>query len=724
MKKEVLCTLGPASMNERIISRLDHLGVSLFRINLSHTTLEDLEAVIDLIQGFTDVPICLDSEGAQVRTTGFEEGACELRENTIVDIPDRPVTGTAEAFNLHPEGITRSVEIGDFISIDFNAVLAQVVRKHGDGVAVRIINGGKVGENKAVTVDRELRMPPLTDKDRAALELGVQKGIRHFALSFAHRGSDVDAVRDIVGNATVISKIECKSGLANLDDIIAKSDAILIDRGDLSREVPLEQIPSFQKRIISRTGDKACKAYVATNLLESMVEASQPTRAEVNDIFNTLMDGADGLVLAAETAIGKYPLRCAEMVMRMIDAFHKQQRGPEAVHTYPIDPISFLTPPHGGELVHREASEAERRDIDRLPKLAVSRADLIDCEQIAFGAYSPLRGFMGRETLESVLRDHRLPDGTAWTMPIALQTTVDEGSKIGPGERIALTGPDGEVHSLLDVTDVWKPAIAAVAQQWFGTAEPSHPGVKRVLEGGEIFIGGEVLLVERQHSEFRHYELTPHQTRFIFTHKGWNRVVGFHGRNPAHRVHEYIQNKGLEVSHADGIYISPVIGPKKPGDFLSEPIMKSYQAIIEEGAYESGRVVLGGFPTYSRYCGPREAVFTALCRKNMGCSHFIIGRDHTGVGDFYGPNANRELFEEIGDIGITPIFFESIGYIPARDTYGPLSTEGAEEPISGTQVRETLRRGGRLPNWFIRDSVQNLLLGELAAGRPLFHESP
>ena len=720
MRIEVLSTLGPASMNEKIISRLDHLGVSLFRINLSHTAIEDLEPVIDLIQGFTDVPICLDSEGAQVRTTIFKEGVCELRENTIVEIPHRPVIGTSEAFNLHPDHITRSVEIGDFISIDFNAVLAQVIRKNDQGVAARIINGGKVGDNKAVTVDRELLMPPLTLKDRAALELGVSKGIRHFALSFAHRGSDVDVVREIVGDATVISKIECKSGLANLDDIIARSDAILIDRGDLSREVPLEQIPSVQKRIISRTSDKSCKAYVATNLLESMVEAPQPTRAEVNDIFNTLMDGADGLVLAAETAIGKYPLRCAEMVMRMVDVFHNQRLDVEVAHTYPIDPVSYLNPPHGGELVHREASIAQRRDIEKLTKFPVSRTDLIDCEQIAFGAYSPLRGFMGRETLESVLSDNRLLDGTAWTMPIVLQTTEEKAKQIGPGERIALTGTDGKVHSLLDVSDVWKPSMAKILKQWFGTEEHSHPGVKRVFDNGATFIGGEILLVERQHSEFRHYELTPHQTRFIFTHKGWSRVVGFHGRSPAHRVNEYIQKQGLEVSHADGIYISPVIGPKKTGDFLSEPVMKSYQAIIEDGAYEAGRVVLGGFPTYSRYCGPREAVFTALCRKNMGCSH-IICRDHTGVGDFYSAHANCEIFEKIGDIGITPIFFESIGYISARNAYGPLSIEGAENPISGAQVRETLRRGERLPNWFIRDSVQDLLLEELAAGRPLFH---
>jgi ATP sulfurylase len=202
---------------------------------------------------------------------------------------------------------------------------------------------------------------------------------------------------------------------------------------------------------------------------------------------------------------------------------------------------------------------------------------------------------------------------------------------------------------------------------------------------------------------------------------GWSQVVGFHSRNPAHRGHEFIQLEALERTGADGIYLNPVIGPKKQGDFLAEPIMLSYQTLLEFGCYPKGKVVLGSFFTYSRYAGPREAVFTALCRKNMGCSHFIIGRDHTGVGDFYSRNANRELFDSLGDIGVKPVFFEAVGYNKQTGQYEvdqgqPLTM------ISGGEVRETLRADKHLPDWFMRDLVQEVLLAEMKSDKPLFYE--
>ncbi|NND13369.1 MAG: sulfate adenylyltransferase, partial [Acidimicrobiia bacterium] len=205
------------------------------------------------------------------------------------------------------------------------------------------------------------------------------------------------------------------------------------------------------------------------------------------------------------------------------------------------------------------------------------------------------------------------------------------------------------------------------------------------------------------------------------TQLGWSQVVGFHTRNPTHRGHEWIQLQALERTGADGLYINPIGRPEKPGDFLPEAIMLSYQTLLEFGYYPKGRVVLGSFFTYSRYAGPREAVFTALCRKNMGCSHFIVGRDHTGVGDFYPKDASRWIFETVGDMGIEPVFFETVGHNPATGEYEVDRGQHLDR-ISGTRVRESLRSGSYLPDWFMRDLAQEVLMGELQSGRQLFYE--
>ena len=228
--------------------------------------------------------------------------------------------------------------------------------------------------------------------------------------------------------------------------------------------------------------------------------------------------------------------------------------------------------------------------------------------------------------------------------------------------------------------------------------------------------------MKRNMSTTPHFELTPTQTRFIFEHKGWSKVVAFHGRNPIHRGHEEIQKRALDVSGADGLFINPVIGPKKTGDFLAQPIMLSYQVALDFGFLPMNRTLLSSFTTYSRYAGPREAVFTALCRRNMGCSHFIIGRDHTGVGDFYAPDDNQRMFDSLGDLGITPIFFDAIGYDPVEDRYGTEDKLGTWKPISGTKIRESLRDGTPIDDWMMREEVQSALRQELVSGAPLFVE--
>lgn len=717
---EILCTLGPASLNHRTIQRLEQSGATLFRINLSHTKLADLPRIINTIRDATHVPICLDSEGAQIRTGEFVDGSITLRENSIVRVHFRRVPADDKNFNFYPLEIARALKPGDFVSIDFNSALVQVIALDSEGVSMRVLQGGLVGQNKAVTVERDIPMPPLTEKDIACLKLGREMGLCHFALSFASRGEDVEYIRSYVGeDAFIISKIESRSGLENLEEIAAGSDALLIDRGDLSRQVPIELLPQTQKSIIHRAKAVECRVYVATNLLESMVSTPTPTRAEVNDIYNTLADGADGLVLAAETAIGKYPIQCASMVSKIIHGF--KLNGFNGDLYYPLDAVSQLIEPHGGRLVHREATPADLSEIDRLPRLLIPERELMDCEQFGYGTYSPLQGFMNRETLDSVLDSYRLPNGDIWTLPILLQVNAPEIGNFVFGDRVALTDEKDTVRAILDVSEIYQYDLESLAMRMYGTTNRKHPGVARLMKRDNYFLGGDVTLVQPLESPIRHYLLTPAQTRFIFTRLGWSQVVGFHSRNPAHRGHEYIQLQALERTGADGIYINPVIGPKKRGDFLAQPIMLSYQTLLEFGRYPKGKVVLGSFFTYSRYAGPREAVFTALCRKNMGCSHFIIGRDHTGVGNFYSRDANRELFDSLGDLGIKPVFFDTVGYDRETNAYEverdhPLMT------ISGTKVRETLKAGKRLPDWFMQDLVQDVLVDELRNGNSLFYE--
>jgi pyruvate kinase len=311
-------------MKPRVVLSLQELGVSLFRINLSHTPIEEVRPAIAFLQKHSKVPVCLDSEGAQVRTGKFASPPTNLRKDSLVQVHCRPVSGTAQKFNFTPVSTIELLELGDLITIDFHSVVAEVTELESDWALMVVRKGGRVGSNKACNVHREIKLPAITIKDREAIEIGRNMGVDHFALSFANRPDDVSEMRALIGpDATLISKIESRSGVTNLDEIAALSDAILIDRGDLSRQVPLEQIPGHQKDIIGRVKALGRPVYVATNLLESMVHTSVPTLAEINDIYNTLDDGADGLVLAAETAVGKYPAQCVAMVKKVIAEFER-----------------------------------------------------------------------------------------------------------------------------------------------------------------------------------------------------------------------------------------------------------------------------------------------------------------------------------------------------------------------------------------------------------------
>ncbi|HEX9344151.1 MAG TPA: pyruvate kinase [Actinomycetota bacterium] len=330
MKIQILCTLGPASMSEDVIRQLDRAGVDLFRINLSHTRFETLDGAIDLVRRATGKPLCLDLEGAQVRTGPVARGLA-LEEGQPVQLVAAEVDGTAATLTLRPASVFTSLAPGHRIAIDFDGAQVEVTRVRVDsadpasGMAEAVVtSGGRVGANRAVTVEPSPELPTLSVKDQQAIVLGLRRGVEQVALSFASCADDVALVRSLLTEGTgLIAKIESSAGVRNLDGIIAAADAVLIDRGDLSREVPLEHVPYYQKAIVRRANRWHRPVFVATNLLESMVSNRNPTIAEANDIANTLLDGVHGLVLAAETAIGRDPVGIVGMVSRSIQAFEQ-----------------------------------------------------------------------------------------------------------------------------------------------------------------------------------------------------------------------------------------------------------------------------------------------------------------------------------------------------------------------------------------------------------------
>jgi len=321
---KILATLGPSSMNEQTVRQCAEQDIHLFRINLSHTRAEDIGDVINQIRQWTDVPICLDSEGAQIRNQNMKDGASTFVQGAVVTIAYETVVGDENTISFTPLGIARQFEVGDEIRLDFNGVHLKVVDKGGDSCSAKVIRGGVVGSNKAADIDRVLDLQPITDKDVKAIEIGKKRGIKNFALSFANTAEDVRQMRQLCGaDARIISKIESRSGLTHLRDILKETDEALIDRGDLSRQVPLEKIPFLQRRIISSAKSLHTPIYVATNLLESMIHTHAPTRAELNDVVSTLLMGADGAVLAAETAIGKYPIDAVRMIRTLANEVEK-----------------------------------------------------------------------------------------------------------------------------------------------------------------------------------------------------------------------------------------------------------------------------------------------------------------------------------------------------------------------------------------------------------------
>lgn len=722
----VLCTLGPSSLNQATIERLEERNVDLFRINLSHTPVDKIAETIETIQKFSKkTPICLDTEGAQVRN-GTMVPDTVVKDRQHIRLVAEPVEGNGECLSLTPPNVFAELRPNSLVGIDFDGVVLLVLEANENSAETVVLNGGRVGSNKAVVIDPAPKLPPLSKKDVEAVKIGRSYGITNYALSFANCAEDVIALRELTGpDSSIISKIESKLGVRNLDEIMVETDEILIDRGDLSREVPLENIPLLQKAILRKANIANTPANVATNLLESMIVNRKPTRAELNDIINTMMDGANGLVLAAECAIGKHPVGAVDMVLSMIERFRRSLDGHRIEDL--LESGQLLLPSlHGQSPRTSQPLHFRKTSTDilaKLPAIEVNLETAMDIEQIAHGVYSPLDGFMTQAQLEGVLDDNRLPSGDVWTMPILLQGKSQEFAAYQPGQSIRLIDQrSGESIAVLHLEDKYEVDLASVASRWFGTTDKSHPGVARFMKQGVTMLGGPVEYLGPVSIARSPYQLTPVQTRMLFDIKGWSKIVAFHTRNVPHRGHEHVIANACDRSNADGVLIHPVVGPKKAGDFLPDMILGAYERLIE-AAFPNA--LLAEFSTYSRYCGPREAVFTALCRKNYGCTHFVLGRDHTGVGDYYAPMANRDMFDSLGDIGITPVFFDTVYYSTGAGTTVETSCPDEDDckAISGTMIRDLLSKNQPVPEWCMREDISKWLLEMRSTGHSLFVEA-
>jgi sulfate adenylyltransferase len=386
------------------------------------------------------------------------------------------------------------------------------------------------------------------------------------------------------------------------------------------------------------------------------------------------------------------------------------------------EPYYDVIRPHGGILVDRvmrgEVKEAVRERAGQMSRVELDQMGLSDLELIAVGAFSPLSGFMRQADYDRCVAEMRLANGLVWSVPVTIAVDRDMAGSIQEGQEVALC--EGErVLAVMEVAEKYsndREVKEREAREVYRTTDEAHPGVDRLYRRGDVFLGGDIWLVDwpaAVKTEFPELRHTPAETRRMFARRGWRSVVGFQTRNPIHRAHEYLQKTALEI--VDGLFVHPLVGETKQDDIPADVRIESYQAILRD-YYPADRVLLGVFPAAMRYAGPREAIFHAIARKNYGCTHFIVGRDHAGVGKYYGTYDAQNIFDQFSpeDIGIVPFKFEHAFYCKKCGAVVSAKTcpHGKDDWIllSGTQVREMLERGEMLPEEFTRPEVARVLL--------------
>jgi sulfate adenylyltransferase len=381
-----------------------------------------------------------------------------------------------------------------------------------------------------------------------------------------------------------------------------------------------------------------------------------------------------------------------------------------------------VIPPHGGVLVvnlaDQEEQQALREEAKGLPVVAVGSRQLADLEMLAVGAFSPLSGFMTREDYLGVVNEMHLSSGLPWSIPVTFAVKKEEARGLKEGASLALVDSRGELQAVMRIEEIFPYDKRLEAQKVYRTQDEAHPGVRALYQQGEILLGGPVRIVALQNQTFACYRYTPAQSRQLFRERGWKRVAGFQTRNPVHRAHEYIQKCALEV--VDGLYLHPLVGDTKDDDLPASVRMRCYEALLEN-YFPKERVILGVLPAAMRYAGPREAVFHALIRKNYGCTHFIVGRDHAGVGSYYGTYDAHYIFSEFDPIrlGITPLFFDHAFFCRICDSMASTKTcphdSSQHITLSGTRVRQMLRSGQMPPREFSRPEVARILVAAMTS---------
>ncbi len=373
--------------------------------------------------------------------------------------------------------------------------------------------------------------------------------------------------------------------------------------------------------------------------------------------------------------------------------------------------------PHGGVLINRVISEEEQKQelFEKqkfLKKLVLNEYQISDLEMIATGAFSPLEGFINSKDYKSVLETMRLSNGIVWSMPITLDIKKEQNIK--EGDEVGLYDEDNNFLGIIKVEEKYEYDKRKEVLSVFKTDDEKHPAIAKVFSQGEFYIAGKIYVVSLpKRYNFVEYRLTPAQTRKIFEQKNWQRIVAFQTRNPIHRAHEYILKCALEIS--DGLFLHPIVGKTKQDDIPAEVRMKCYEVLIEK-YFPKDRVVLAVNPAYMRYGGPREAILHAIVRKNYGCTHIIIGRDHAGVGNYYGPYDAQKIFSEFKpeELEITPLFFENTFYCRKCGSMASSKTCPHSEQerilLSGTKVRQMLQEEEMPPVEFTRPEVAKILI--------------